>query len=346
MHSDIASERPETPDSLRDDLANIRRAAEQATDLTRNLLAFSRRQVSKPVMLDLNEVISGIEAMLRTLVGDRIEFALDLHPEPRAVLADRTQMEQVILNLALNARDAIEDEGSLRIETAEVEVSRGDGHRLEAGNYVALRVADTGCGMDEATREQAFEPFFTTKEMGKGTGLGLSIVYGILRQSGGEVTIESEPGLGTTVSVLLPRIEGDLPSPSEEAPEPRSRARHETILVVEDEPIVRGLIRRVLQEDGYSVIEASDGIDAIEIVAREPRRIDLLLTDLGMPRMGGRELARVLKERDPQLSVLFITGYAPEPLSAEILSEEHLAKPFTGDDLRVRVRELLATPVD
>lgn len=289
----------------------VHKAAARSADLTRQLLAFSRRQVLKPQVLDLNEMVRRLEKLLERLLGETVSVELDLAVELGLVRADLGQIEQVIVNLAINGRDAMPEGGRLLVTTANVEAP--EGRTGEAGGWVCLGVQDTGVGMEDATLDRAFEPFFTTKEPGRGTGLGLSTVHGIVSQSGGEIAIQSRPGRGTTVRVFLPRVEGETASTSEtpRRTENAATTRH-TVLLVEDDPMVRRLTRRTLWAAGYDVIEAADGDEALERFHQERERIDLVLTDVVMPRRGGPALAHALTELGATMPVIFMSGY-PNP---------------------------------
>jgi signal transduction histidine kinase len=322
-------------------LGEIRRSGNRAAALTRQLLAFGRKQVLQPRLLDLNAVIRGMESMLRRLIGESINLVTDLQPVLGSVEADPGQMEQVIMNLVVNARDAMPSNGSMTISTTETEL---EGIRdaqqapMEKGRYVVLAVSDTGHGMDDDTRVRIFEPFFTTKEVGKGTGLGLSMVYGIIRQTGGYILLDTGPARGSTFRICLPRVQG-LPSAIETPViSQASLEGTETILLVEDETIVRNLVREVLQLGGYNVLEAEDPVDARLICERFEGRIDLMVTDVVMPVMSGLELAEYLAPMRPEMKVLYMSGYTDETLDP---SMAFLPKPFTPDDLAQRVRELL-----
>ena len=345
-YSQLLLERLDPSDALSGSVNEIRKAADRASSLTRQLLAFSRRQVLLPQVLDLNAVVGNVEKMLRRLIGEDIELATVLDPELGRVKADPGQIEQVIMNLAVNSRDAMPQGGKLTIETANVEL---DGEYLRRhvsvtpGPYVLLALSDTGCGMDEETQEHIFEPFFTTKEKGKGTGLGLATVYGIVKQSDGYIWVYSEPQRGTTFKVYLPRIADAVPAP--ETPEPASLpVGSETILVVEDEEAVRPLVEGVLKSRGYKVLIASGGDEALKICADAPPPIHLLLTDVVMPKMGGVELAQRLAALHPETRVLYMSGYTDAGIIHNGLlnpSSAFLQKPFTPDDLARKVREVL-----
>jgi PAS domain S-box-containing protein len=331
-------------------LEELLQAADRAAKLTRQLLAFSRRQVLQPRLVDLNDVVGDVESMLARLIGEDIEVVTSLDTELGRIHADPSQLEQVVVNLAVNARDAMPHGGRLLIETANAEldedfVSRHVGSRI--GPYVSLTVADTGDGMDAETATRVFEPFFTTKEAGSGTGLGLSTVYGIVKQSNGYVAVDSERGRGTVVTIYLPRVPAVAQRRADTAPraaEPFARRGSETVLVVEDEEIVRSLVRELLESLGYTVVDAHDGDEALAVLKCSSPPIDLVLTDLVMPRMSGRDLARRVAELQPETAVLLVSGYAGDTVTAEGPLEPgtaFLEKPFTGAELAAKVREVL-----
>ncbi|MBK8247953.1 MAG: response regulator [Gemmatimonadetes bacterium] len=341
-YSQIAAIRPGVPAPALLDLKEITSAAHRAAALTRQLLAFSRRQVLEPRVLNLNAVVTGIEVLLRRLIGEDITFTIDLATNVAAVLADPSQLEQVVLNLAVNARDAMPDGGSLVVRTrmADAPDKPLSTPGSDAGPFVVLEVADTGTGMDEETRLHVFEPFYTTKELG--TGLGLSTVYGIVQQSGGSIAVESEPGRGTTFSVYLPVASGDVAA--HDLPSvPSGPGGTETILVVEDDDRVRALASRVLTLGGYTVLEASDPEAALALSV-EQREIHLLLADLVMPVMRGSELFQRLRQRRGQLRVLYISGYRSSADRPDVEDAAFLPKPFTPDMLAAAVRAVLDAP--
>jgi CheY-like chemotaxis protein len=295
----------------------IRTAAERAAALTRQLLAFSRHQVLQPRQIDLNDTVINLTKMLRRIVGEDVRVELGLHQAPVLTRADPGMIDQVLLNLAVNARDAMEAGGRLRIETGfEVVDQGGDGVEpaLPAGHYVRLSVSDTGSGIPEALLPRIFEPFFTTKEPGKGTGLGLATVFGIVKQHEGAISVVSDPGEGTTFRILLPAAAAAAaPALVDAAPEEKPRGGSETILLVEDEPMVRRLARTALERSGYTVLEAPSGVEAIEIWNERRADIRLLMTDLVMPGgVSGRDLAARLQADEPNLRVLFTSGYSAE----------------------------------
>jgi PAS domain S-box-containing protein len=331
---------------LSHDLHEILGAAERAAGLTRQLLAFSRRQLLQPKIVDLSQLTRDLQKMLGRLLPENIELVTNLATPLGCVSADAGQIEQVILNLVVNARDAMPDGGRIVIETADVELD-GDSPLLppasNGGAFVVLSVTDTGHGMDEETRLKIFDPFFTTKEPGKGTGLGLSTVYGIVKQSGGSINTYSEPGIGTAFRIYLPRV---FEQPPVQAPRgnPLEISGSETILLVEDDVRVRAAAERVLRGRGYTVITATDGADALEVASRHAGDIDLVITDLVMPAMGGRELAQKLAAVRPNAKVLFMSGYTEDAASRSSLMDPgavFLSKPFTPDTLSTKVRETL-----
>ena len=332
-------------DPRRGDLNEIQKAATAAAGLTRQLLAFSRQQVLEPKVLDLNEVVAAAGKMLQRLIGEDVALVTVLAPDLGSVKADPGQIEQVIMNLAVNARDAMPDGGKLTIETSNVEL--GDTSILEhrpasPGPYVLLSVRDAGTGMDESTKANLFEPFFTTKETGRGTGLGLATVYGIVKQSGGFISVDSELGVGTTFKIYLPRVDeapSDLPGRS-----PEAFHGTETVLLAEDSAGVRAVAREVLKRNGYAVIQASDGQAALDLAATHSGPIHLLVTDVIMPEMSGRQLADRLREVRPELKVLFVSGYTDDAIIRHGMLEPGIAflqKPFTPEALARKVRAVL-----
>jgi two-component system, cell cycle sensor histidine kinase and response regulator CckA len=346
-YSELVLARLEEEDPSHRDVEEIRRAAERAATLTRQLLAFSRRQVLRPKVLDLNEVVGGMRKMLARLIGEDVELVTAFGAASGRVTADPGQIEQVLVNLAINARDAMPDGGRLVVETSDLDL---DGTRaglhdpVRPGKYVVLSVTDTGCGMDEATMSRLFEPFFTTKEVGKGTGLGLATAYGIVAQSGGHLRAESEPGRGSTFRVYLPRVDAEVPRDAAPA---APRRGSETILVAEDEEMVRELVSAVLGQQGYAVLPARDGEEALRLAEEHEGSIPLLVTDVVMPRMGGIDLAVRLRSRRPGIRVLFVSGYtdtAGKPLGVPEPGTEFLHKPFLPSVLASRVRSLIDSP--
>ena len=334
--------------ALREDLAQINEAAERAATLVKQLLAFSRKQVLQPQIVDLNHIVSGMEKMLNRLIGEDIVLKTQLEPRLSRIKADPGQLEQVIMNLVVNARDAMPPPkgGTVLIQTRNVRLDERYERRpdaIAAGPAVMLAVTDTGNGMDEATRHRVFEPFFTTKPQGKGTGLGLSTVYGIVRQSGGSITVYSQPGEGCTFRIYLPPAVESKTEAIDPTTGDDSRG-HETVLVTEDEGQMRSLLRRCLASRGYQVLEASHGPEALEIAARHGGNIDLLLTDVVMPHMSGKELAQRLQRERPGLRVLFISGYSDEAIERHgVLAPgtAFLQKPLHPDELLRTVRAVL-----
>jgi PAS domain S-box-containing protein len=345
-YSEFMLEQIEDGSSLRADAIEIQKAAGRAAALTRQLLAFSRKQVLDTRSIDVNEIVREMEPMRRRLIGEHIRVELHLASSLGAVKADAGQLEQVVLNLAVNARDAMPEGGSLTIETSEVtltETMRG-GHGVIPGPYISLAVRDTGCGMDRATRARVFEPFFTTKEQGRGTGLGLSTVYGIVKQSEGYIWCDSTEGEGTTFTVLLPHVPAEAHA-AEQPPESAPDRGSGVVLITEDEDTIRALSRRILEREGYTVIEARDGREAIRVAAGYPSRIDLLITDMVMPNLGGSELFAHLRLLRPDLRVLFVSGYTDEDLirrGLEDAGSAFLQKPFTAKALAAAAKESLA----
>jgi PAS domain S-box-containing protein len=331
----------------REDAEETRNAALRAADLTRQLLAFSRQQVLAPRVLSVNEVVIGMDKLLRRLIGEDVDLRTVLAQDVGAVRADAGQLEQVIVNLAMNARDAMPDGGKVTIETANVvlgELFAAGRVVVAPGSYVVVAVSDTGMGMDANTQARAFEPFFTTKPKGKGTGLGLATVYGIVRQSGGYVWLYSEPGSGTTFKVYLPRVDAP-PEPSPGAAATVGSLRgSETILLAEDQDEVRALTRRILEKQGYRVLVAANGGDALRLAEQHGGTIDLLLTDVVMPGMGGAELRLRLGPLHPEMKVLFLSGYTDEAILHHGVLDPGVAflqKPFTPEILARKVREVL-----
>jgi PAS domain S-box-containing protein len=337
---------------LRGNIQRIEDAAERAVTLVRQLLAFSRKQVLKPKVLDLNSIVLNMDKLVRRLMSETIEMKTQIGKNLGAVKADPGQIEQVILNLIVNARDAMPNGGKLLVETGNVELDSTFGHdqaSVKPGPYVMLSVTDTGIGMSAETLAHIFEPFYTTKESSRGTGLGLSTVYGIVKQSGGHVSVYSEPGKGTTFKVYLPRVDDPVQAPTTvEAPGSTSAEGAETILLVEDEPAVRELARMVLAERGFSVIEAQSPEDAVRLAGKHGAEIHLLLTDVVMPGISGRDLAKQLTARHPNLRVLYMSGYTYNMIAENGTLEEGLSflqKPFTPQGLTQKVREVLSRPV-
>ncbi len=339
---------PEHPG--REDVDAVRQASLRAAELTRQLLAFSRQQVLTPRMLDLNALVADVEKILRRLIGEDIELHTALAPALGVVRADPSQLEQVIMNLAVNARDAMPRSGTLTIETANVELDADYAREhppVTPGRYVLLAVTDTGIGMDAKTKSRLFEPFFTTKELGKGTGLGLSTVYGIVKQSGGYIWVYSEPGRGTTFKIYLPRVEAPVETAAPAAGPSGSLGGSDTVLVVEDDEDVRRLTHKVLQGRGYTVLVSENGPEALRVAAQHAGPIQLLVTDVVMPGMSGREVGLLLAPGRPEMRVLYLSGYADESIVHHGVLEPGLAflqKPFTPEALARKVREVLDAP--
>jgi two-component system cell cycle sensor histidine kinase/response regulator CckA len=323
----------------------IRRAAEQAAALTQQLLAFSRRQMLQPTVLDPDEIVAGMEPMLRRLIGENIDLQFKLQAAPGRLRADPVQIEQIILNLVLNSRDAMPEGGHLEIETGQAAFDGAylsEHFAVSPGRYVMIAVSDSGIGMSRETRAHIFEPFFTTKEQGKGTGLGLATTYGIVRQSGGHIWLYSEPGEGTTFKAYFPLVEEDVTAPA--AVPPPAAGGTETILLVEDEPSVRELVRLILERHGYKLLVATDPFEALAIVEDREAPIDLLVSDVVMPLLSGPELALRIRELRPELRTLFLSGYTEELVGVKGGLEDtdgFLSKPFTPDALARKVRELV-----
>jgi PAS domain S-box-containing protein len=352
-YSDLALQRLSTGNRMRPPLEEIKKAGERAAWLTRQLLAFSRKQVLQPQILDLNSLLANVDQMLRRVIGEDIELVMQLPPGLGRVQADPGQIEQVIVNLAVNARDAMPQGGRLTLEAANVELDSGYASSHQSvlpGQYVMFAMSDTGIGMDAKTQARIFEPFFTTKEPGKGTGLGLSTVYGIVKQSGGYIWAYSEPGKGAAFKVYLPRI--DQPAEAMAPGEPgvaELPLASETVLLVEDEKAVRNLAREVLECRGYHVLEAAGALEALEVAERYKKHIHLLLTDVVMPQMGGRELAEQLARLHPETKVLFMSGYADNAVVHHGLLDPGTAllqKPFTAQALARKLREVLDSTGD
>ena len=349
-YSDLLLQDLTADDPKREDVEQVRKAAEGAAGLTRQLLAFSRQQVLEPKVVNLNDVVHGVEKMLQRLVGEDVDLVTVLAPNVCAIKADVGQLEQILMNLSANARDAMPTGGKLTIETTNVELDAEYArthHAAAAGQFAMLAVSDTGLGMDEATKGRIFEPFFTTKDVGKGTGLGLATVYGIVKQSGGFVWVYSEPGLGTTFKIYLPQVnEVAEPQTLRGSPPPLPRGA-ETILLVEDAPAVRVVTRQVLERQGYAVLEVPDAAAALRIAEKHQGPIRLLVTDVVMPGLSGRELADRLTKLRPEMRVLFVSGYTDDAVVRHGILEPgiaYLQKPFTPEGLARKVREVLDAP--
>ncbi len=351
-YSGAVLEKLSTTDPLRKKVENIEKAAEKAVSVTRQLLAFSRQQVLQPKVLDLNAVVVEMEDMLRRLIGEDIELAIATDTQLGRVKADPTQIEQVIMNLAVNARDAMPQGGKLTIETANVQLDSSYARRrypVQPGPHVMLAVSDTGTGMDAETQARIFEPFFTTKGLGKGTGLGLATVYGIVKQSGGYIWVYSEPGRGATFKIYLPRAEEAVLAEKRPKAAVASLRGSETILLVEDEESLRKLTRELLEDRGYAVLEAGNGAKALEIAARHQGPIHLVITDVVMPGISGREVAQRMEALRPDAKVLYMSGYTADAITRHGVLEPGMAflqKPIRPEELAQKVREVLNTPRD
>jgi nitrogen-specific signal transduction histidine kinase/CheY-like chemotaxis protein len=343
----LLSEETSTEDPRRARLKEILMAGERAASLTRQLLAFSRRQVLEPRVLNLNSVLADIEKMLRRLIGEDVELVSTLKPDVGRVKVDPGQIEQVIMNLALNARDAMPEGGKLLIETSNVEIDEKyvrSHSPMMPGKYVMVAVSDTGCGMDLDTQAHIFEPFFTTKEEGRGTGLGLATVYGIVKQSGGFIWVYSEPGRGSTFKIYLPFIEENVPKAKPAKVRTKQVKGSETVLVVEDEGGVRSLVCQTLASQGYKVLEAAGAAQALKISEQHTEPIHLLLTDVVMPQTDGKKLAMRLSTLHPETKVLYMSGYTDDAIVRHgILNvgTSFLQKPFLPRVLLLKIREVL-----
>ena len=349
-YSDISKRNLKEGDPLRRNLDEITRASERAASLTRQLLAFSRKQVMQPKVFDLNTVVTDLEKMLRRMIGEDIELRVSLESDLGNIKADPVQLEQVIMNMVVNARDAMPKGGKLSIETSNVYLDESYAREhvsVTPGDYVMLAISDTGCGMDEDTRLRIFEPFFTTNESGKGTGLGLSMVYGIVRQSGGNIWVYSEEGRGTTFKIYFPRVTAEAEEYKRVAQSSDVPNGSETILLVEDAELVRTLARQVLETAGYRVLEAGSAETAIKLCEKiNGDKIDLLLTDVVMPGMSGNDMSKVLLTKQPGMPVLYMSGYTDDAIVQHGVLEpgiNFLQKPFSPGALASKVREVLDT---
>jgi two-component system cell cycle sensor histidine kinase/response regulator CckA len=334
-------------ESAQKDLDVILDATRRAASLTNQLLAFSRRQIQELQLVDINRIVDELDKILRRLIGEDVELVTATAKELGTVKADPSQVEQVLMNLVVNARDAMPKGGKLTIETRNASFNRPreslGSEMIPPGQYVVLSVTDTGTGMDEATRRRMFEPFFTTKEPGKGTGMGLSTVYGIVKQSRGHIEVGSRPGHGTRFDVYLPRVSAESEKPARHRAMTRPDGGTETVLLVEDDDLVRKAARRILETDGYRVVEAANGAEALAVAESFGGPIDLLLTDVVMPRMNGRDLAIALRSSRPTIKVIYVSGYAGGLIDSEDPGERraHLRKPFSPAALLGKVREQL-----
>jgi len=332
---------------LRPYMDEILKAGDRASGLVRRLLAFTRRQSMEPQVLDLNSIVKGMEKMVRRLIGEDIEVVTVLPPGLGAVRSDMAQLEQVLVNLAVNARDAMPNGGKLIIETANVDLDQAyaDTHlAVTPGPHVMLAVSDTGSGMDAHTRAHLFEPFFTTKEKGKGTGLGLATVYGVIKQSSGNIWVYSEPGIGTSFKIYLPRVVASAETPPPMHIRASQPQGSETILLVEDEEGIRSLVLGILRGRGYTVLEAGRPLEALEISKKFAGPIHLLFTDVVMPQMNGRQVAAQISAARPNTKVLYMSGYTDHAIAHHgVLNPgvPFLQKPFTPEALTQKVREVL-----
>jgi signal transduction histidine kinase/ActR/RegA family two-component response regulator len=349
-YSEMLLDQTDRNDPRRAEIEQIRNAGERATSLTRQLLAFGRKQVLYPTVLDLNAVIEEMERMLRSLIGENIDLAVQIDPKLGKVKVDTAQIQQVVLNLTINARDAMPAGGRLTIETANTDIdeSRARGQlAIPPGPYVTLIVSDSGCGMDFETQGRIFEPFFTTKEVGKGTGLGLSTVYGIVKQSGGSIEVYSAPNQGSTFKIHLPRVEENTLPKAASLPDQIEAKGTETILLVEDDPMVRTLTLSILRVQGYTVLEAAEGDEAVRIAQQHRGPIHLVLSDVVLPGIGCREVVEKVAGLHPDVKVLYFSGYAGDAIIRQGLVERNinfLEKPFTIAQLATKVRGVLESP--
>ena len=332
---------------IHENLTEIRRAAGQAAGLTRQLLNFTSRRSESPQIVNINEVLTDSQALLQRVVGDQAELRVKTADRATLVKVDRAQLEQVLMNLVFNARDALEEGGVVEVSTEREKIDTSGPARSGAvppGDYSVLAVRDTGAGMTPETRARAFDPFYTTKEIGKGTGLGLAMVYTIVKQAGGYIDLQTKRGAGTTFRIYLPRVMSPMATPLEGTRTIRPKTEDETVLLVEDEDMVRKVVRRTLVGQGYKVVEAANGTEALELALEDPGRISLVLTDVMMPAMGGPELARRLWAKFPDLKIIFLSGYAPDSMSAESAVPAGavlIEKPFAIEKLATKVREVL-----
>jgi CheY-like chemotaxis protein len=348
-HAGMLLARRELSPQLMDSVQPIYFAAERAASLTRQLLMFSRKNVMQPALIDLREVVTNMSKMLQRLLGETVTLEVEAPPEIPLVQADTGMVEQVIMNLAVNARDAMPKGGTVTISTGaqEVDEAYAQTHpEARAGSFVCLQACDTGSGMDAATMARVFEPFFTTKEVGKGTGLGLATVYGIVKQHEGWIEVASEVGVGTVFSIFFPaKTEPVSAKPVEVAPAAAVRGGKETILIVEDERILRDMAHVILEDCGYEVLEASTGVEALDVWNRRQGDINLLLTDMVMPEgLSGMDLAQKLLSTDPRLKIIFASGYSMDDLDTDFIRDGHatfLQKPYTHVTLAKAIRDSL-----
>jgi signal transduction histidine kinase/ActR/RegA family two-component response regulator len=346
-HSDLMAERPNPDEKQKHNVEQIQKAATRAVGMTRQLLAFSRMQVLQPRIVDLNAIITEMSKMLPRLIGEHIEYSFFADPKLFPVQADPGQIEQVLMNLAVNARDAMPQGGKLIVKTCSAVLDAETAARrpaMSAGEYAQISVTDTGCGMDDQTKAHIFEPFFTTKEIGRGTGLGLATVYGIVKQSGGFIWVESSAGKGTTFDIYMPRAKGPVSVVEPERVQRVAERGSGTILIAEDESGVRDLAGQTLRAAGYTVLEAKDGAEALRAAENHQGTIDLLLTDVVMPKLSGVEIAERLRSKRPEIRVLLMSGYSEYSHGSKQSTGagmHMLQKPFSLESLIVRVREIL-----
>jgi CheY-like chemotaxis protein len=346
-HAELALSKTDSDDALRTNIEAILEAGLRSTDITRQLLAFARKQTISPKILDLNKTLEGMLKLLRRLIGEDIDLDWLPAPELWPIRVDPTQIDQILANLCVNAKDALSGGGRITIETQKAvldEAYCAEHEGATPGEYVMLAVSDNGEGMDQETRDKVFEPFFTTKELGKGTGLGLATVYGIVKQNTGVIYAYSEPGLGSTFKIYLPRHAVNTEPSVEESPMASPSGGDETILLVEDEPAVLDLVKQMLENDGYSVLAFTLPKEAIRTVSAHAGKIDLLITDLVMPEMTGRELVEKLTAICPDLKCLLMSGYTSNVIARQSVLEEgvnFLQKPFSKQQLAAKVREVL-----
>ena len=348
-YSQLLLSRLEAGNPMQEELEEIKKAGERAASLTRQLLAFSRKELLQPQVLDLNDLVANLDKMLRRLIGEDIELVTIFGPRLELVEADPAQLEQVVLNLVVNARDAMPQGGKIVIETTNLELDEAYAHQhvaVSPGRYVMLAVSDHGCGMDAETLKHIFEPFYTTKHHAEGTGLGLSTVYGVVKQNGGNVWVYSEEGQGTTFKVYLPQVNHVLDIRKTEALSTAVVGGTETVLLAEDEKLVRKFVRSILESNGYTVLEAHHGSEALRLALQHPGPIHLLLTDMVMPLMDGKLLAQRMLGLRPGIRVLYMSGYSENAVVHHGVLESGMAfieKPFTVETLARKVREALDT---
>ncbi len=351
-YCDLVLSRPPDKNDYLAALKQIRAAGERAAELTRNLLAFSRKQPAQPKALDLNTIVAAVEKMFSRLVGEDVELISRLSPVLGQVMADSGQLHQVLMNLLVNARDAMPQGGTVVIETRNVDVDDDFARRhfdIKPGPYVYMGVTDTGTGMSDQIRQRLFEPFFTTKAPGRGTGLGLATIQSIVQQNGGKVEVTTGLGAGTTFHIYLPRVTTEILEEADSSVPAIAPPGSETVLVVEDQDAVRRYVSAVLENSGYQVVQAANGPAALEFAAKFPETIHLLVTDLVLPLMNGRDLAEALKLTRPGIRVLFISGYSAEMIDTRgIIADDlaYLPKPFTPEELRAKVRTALGISPD